>query len=152
MPARAVRLTRRDRAAQAVSWLLAQQTNKWTSNYEGVATAEYSYKQIRMRVENLAYQETVLDALCATLDLAPRELVYEDFGPGSITATIEWLGVVSDPLASTEATITRQRDAVNEDWVQRYRHDCLVAEASTSRLRRLASRLRRGHQRARAVS
>ena len=151
VPVRAVRIARRDRTAQAISWLLAQQTNKWTSNYEGVAPAQYSFKKVRARVEDLAYQETVLDALCATLDVAPKLLVYEDFAPESINAANEWLGVVADGAGSTEGMITRQRDAVNEEWLQRYRDDSLVAASSTNQVRRLAARLRRSRQRARAV-
>jgi len=71
---------RRDVLAQAISYYIAEQTQRWHSFQEGnLHEPAYDFKAIRERLNSIALSNDALDLLCKTLAIEPYTLYYEDF-------------------------------------------------------------------------
>jgi LPS sulfotransferase NodH len=126
-----IRLTRRDRVAQAVSWARAAQDGVWVvSDGEPTAPAtvpEYDRDLVAALADMLAEGEQGWPELCAELAVTPLEIVYEDLvDPATYADTVRsvlrHLGIDDDVAISPPRT-RRQADGVNEHWKQRYTTD-----------------------------
>ncbi|HZM40855.1 MAG TPA: Stf0 family sulfotransferase, partial [Acidimicrobiales bacterium] len=127
-----IRLTRRDRVAQAVSWARAAQDGVWVvSDTEPAAPATepvYSYELIAALEGLLIEGEHGWPELCADLGTVPLDVVYEDLVdpatyPDTIRSALDHLGVDHTGLAIAPPRTRRQADEINQDWVERYRAD-----------------------------
>ena len=127
-----IRLTRRDRVAQAVSWARAAQDGVWVvSDTEPAAPATepvYSYELIAALEGLLIEGEHGWPELCADLGTVPLDVVYEDLTdpatyPDTIRSALDHLGVDHTGLAIAPPRTRRQADEINQDWVERYRAD-----------------------------
>ncbi len=135
-----IHLTRRDRLRQAVSWARAAQDGVWlvaddeTAGWS--ASTERSFEpppvptfdaELIGNLEALIIEgERGWKDLFAELDLLPHEVVYEDLvseaGYEPTTRGILDFLHVGDQVADTpRPTTRRQSDALNEEWVERYR-------------------------------
>jgi trehalose 2-sulfotransferase len=127
---RVVRLVRRDRVAQAVSWARAAQDGVWVVSDDEPAQpsappdydAEFIANLERLIVEG---EQGWLD-LCDELGVVPLDVVYEDLAdpatyPATVGSVVAHLGI--DPASVTIASprTHRQADEINRAWVERYR-------------------------------
>jgi len=124
-----IRLTRRDRAAQAVSWCRAAQDGVWVvSDWEPAAPGavpEYRYDIISGMEDLLIEGEVGWPVLCDEIGITPFDVVYEDLAdPATYDATVrgvlEHLGVDAGDVTIPPPPTRRQADDVNDDWVRRY--------------------------------
>lgn len=136
-----IRLTRRDRVAQAVSWARAAQDGVWvvsdTEPAAPVTEPVYSYELIAGLEGLLIDGDHGWPALCAELGVAPLDIVYEDLVdpliyPDAIRSALHYLGVDHTDVAIAPPRTRRQADEINQDWVQRYTADRTKARRPTT--------------------
>jgi LPS sulfotransferase NodH len=127
-----IRLTRRDRVAQAVSWARAAQDGVWVvSDSEPAApTGEPHYvHEFISGLEGLLVEgEVGWPDLCAELGVTPFDVMYEELvDPATYATTVrsvlEYLGVDARTVTIPPLATHRQADALNEEWVRRYEAD-----------------------------
>jgi trehalose 2-sulfotransferase len=125
-----LRLTRRDRVGQAVSWARAAQDGVWVVSDTEVAapTSEpaYAYDFVAGLEGLLVEGERGWPELCAEMRVTPFEIVYEELVDPStyeptIRAVLSHLGIDNDGIEIPAPRTHQQADAVNRDWVKRYR-------------------------------
>jgi trehalose 2-sulfotransferase len=117
-------MVRRDKLAQAVSWARAVQTKKWFVHDAETAPAEYSRAGVDAALNWVMDSERAWETVFAQNGLAPIRVFYEDIvdNPHAVVATILCeLGIErgqSSTIFLPDTVI--QRDALNEQWRQRY--------------------------------
>jgi LPS sulfotransferase NodH len=125
---RVVKVDRRDRVRQAVSWLRVVQTGIWVvSDTEPAppdSAVSYDRGWIDGLIDAIEQADTGWRGLFADLDLEPITVVYEDLvGDGyddAIQAVLRHAGVDATDLTIPTPRTNRQADAITEEWVARY--------------------------------
>jgi LPS sulfotransferase NodH len=139
-----IRLTRRDRVRQAVSWARAAQDGVWVvSDTEPAAPAvppNYDHELIAGLEALLAEGEHGWPRLSAEWGVTPLDILYEDLVdpssyPDIIRSVLDHLGIVHDGLAIPQPRTHRQADEINDDWVRRYSTDRANVARSTENRR-----------------
>lgn len=121
--ARVVQLRRRDKTAQAVSYARALLSGVWRKEQErdGLQEPEFSRAAYDSARGLIAGQEQAWQDMCASLDIEPLVLWYEDClaEPGRAVAQVaNYLGVAVDPAAAVRVPqIERQASGGNEAWI-----------------------------------
>jgi trehalose 2-sulfotransferase len=126
---RVIRLTRRDRVRQAVSWARAAQDGVWvvTDTEPAAPSAEPVYdRDFISGLEGLLVEsEQGWPKLCAELGVTYLDVVYEDLvDPATYADTVrsvlDHLGVDQPEITIAPPRTHRQSDSINDDWVRRY--------------------------------
>ncbi|MBT0994142.1 hypothetical protein KIN34_07570 [Cellulomonas sp. DKR-3] len=117
-----VRITRTDTVAQAVSLLIASQTNAWISFQDATREPTYDFDAIAERVRLLQEEDAGWDAFFASRDLDPLVVVYEDLiaDPAAAVAAVCTRLDVPVPEHLPEAGTARQATDLNERWRERF--------------------------------
>jgi trehalose 2-sulfotransferase len=126
---RYVRLTRRDKLRQAISFWKAYQTGEWGraagKDNETSRTPEYDHDAITNVMRMLQEHETAIDEFFAQSAAQPFTVVYEEFVPSyeaTMRALLRHLDIEAPPdLVIAGPRMERQADADTEAWVARYR-------------------------------
>jgi LPS sulfotransferase NodH len=119
-------LRREDFLGQAISFARASMTDKWTSQEEGRAVElVYNDAAILAAIRRLARLDAWWETFFATRDVPLLRLSYETVEAepaGSMAAAINFFGFDPKlyPAEPTEVTLSRQRDAVSEEWRARF--------------------------------
>jgi trehalose 2-sulfotransferase len=129
--ARHVWLTRRDKAQQAISLLLAEGTQEWW-RIDGISRARESSvaplqfdPHVVARVErDLQESDRKWQAYFAAHDITPHVIHYEDLAAdysATIQGVLRWLGVAEAvDVCVPPPRLKRQADTRNQDWLARY--------------------------------
>lgn len=125
---RFVFLWREDTLAQAVSLARAHQTNVWyrTEGSSPGPEPSYDFELIDGLVRLVSDHNTAWRRWFHDHEIEPCAVRYEDVDadpPGATTRVLAYLGI--DPAASRPigAQTARQGDALNSEWIARYRAD-----------------------------
>jgi LPS sulfotransferase NodH len=124
-------MTRRDKPRQAISLWKAIQNWTWKREEGGGPVIRhdlvYSFEAIHHLVRQLEQQERDWLAWFGQAGIEPRTVVYEDFAPRYEETALELLDFLSIPrpadLEFGPRRMTRQADALNEEWLEQYRRD-----------------------------
>ena len=128
--AQVIHLTRRDRVAQAVSWVRAEQEWVWVVSDDEpaapVAEPTYDPELTTNLVRLIGQSEDGWRSFFSRLGLQPIEVVYEDliedFGAG-VANLVDRLGLGPiDPSSITPRTM-RQANELNAAWIEQYELD-----------------------------
>jgi LPS sulfotransferase NodH len=123
-PTHVVYFTREDKLAQAVSYSRAIQSGAWFANAPPRHSCQYDEAHIQDCLEQISRQERSWEYVFCITDTRPLSVSYEKFmsAPGSVVQTIlEYVvpgSVIREPLDIPKIEI--QRDAVSDDWKQRF--------------------------------
>lgn len=125
-PTQWVRIVRRDRVAQAVSWARALQTGRWVARQRATLPPVYREGQIDRLVTEIDRQEAAWDAFFASRsDDPPLVVTYEDLAsdmPATIRRVLAFLGVSDAENARVaEPDLQPVSDETNARWIERYR-------------------------------
>lgn len=117
-----IRLVRRDRLAQAVSHLRASQTRRWRAG--GTATSDEVFDDagITERLRWMVAAERAWDEYFAVTGEVPLLVDYSDLDTDydrTMRRVLDHLGYESTPVPPPQ--LERQRDAVTDEWIERYR-------------------------------
>lgn len=131
-----VRIYRRDKVAQAVSRIMALETDVYhiASNAEGLegmlgklgkvqlgVNAEYSAPIIKAEIDKICDEEKLLDELLASFSRPAKTLVYEE-----IIEDRAYVQAVADELDITQFSLRLRRlekmgGSLSRDWIDRYK-------------------------------
>jgi LPS sulfotransferase NodH len=129
---RYVWLTRRDKLRQAISYSKALQTGVWNVTRPDVAdrpALQYDRGSITTLLQATRDDEMQIREYFSANGIKPLTIVYEEFVSryeATCRDVLQYLGVQPvDEFRLPSPTLTRQRDALTEEWVQRYEEDML---------------------------
>jgi trehalose 2-sulfotransferase len=119
-------LRREDELAQAVSWAKAAQTGQYAAHQRPEREPEFDFEQIDSLLHLVRVETGVWRRWFAANGVEPFRLTYEelcDDQVACVTRILEYLGLESAPGAgiAPPGELTKQADAVNADWIARYR-------------------------------
>ena len=121
---RIVVLNRRDKLAQAVSAVRAEQTGQWTSHLAGAGGEPvFDTRTISQRIHRFLLQDRTLAAMKLDNDRPVLALAYEELrdAPEESWARVQaFLGVEPAPAGAARPKTERQRDALSEEWERMY--------------------------------
>jgi LPS sulfotransferase NodH len=120
-----VRLVRRDRIRQAVSWAIADQTGVYNSTWPHPPKREPEFDpwMVDDRHERILRSEYRWERFFSDHGLEPLTLFYEDFTrdlEAAVLATLEYLEIDRPHGFSLAPLLVKQASGVNEEWVERY--------------------------------
>lgn len=125
-------LRRRDKARQAISFLLASKTGYWclidwgnaTRSEDTIDESDFDPQAVARLEEALAKHDDAWHAYFESNNIAPLIVYYEDLAAdyrGTVIRVLKWLGVLdADALAVRPSRLKRQSTTRNEDWLKRY--------------------------------
>lgn len=115
-----IRVRREDRLGQAISWVRARQTWRWTSDRRPWAPARYDEAAIARALAALTTADAAWDADLAAS--APLELTYEALAAdleGAVRRVLAFLGEPPPP-APIRPALAPQADATSAAWRTRF--------------------------------
>lgn len=126
-----IRIIRRDALRQAVSNLRASQTDHWShaqaEDSPPKMPPRYDFALIEERLARIQRQNAKWDRFFADFATRPAVVYYEDLAANlsdGVRAVLRHLEIEApEPLFSAPLTLRRQGDALNEEWLERYRAD-----------------------------
>lgn len=124
-----IQITRDDKVAQAISLVIAKQTNAWISFHEAKHEPSYDFDAIAEGIRGLEKQEAAWSAYFAEQGISPYVVVYEELlaDPARVVSEICTRLGVPVPAELPSPATARQATAINEEWHARY-----VADAARS--------------------
>lgn len=131
-PTRYLYLQRKDKVAQAVSLVRANQSGLWHRNADGSElerTAppqdlQYDPDAIAEEIETLTTFDTEWQAWFDAENITPLRLDYDTLSAdpaGTLARTLDFLGLPR--IAHVNPAVTRLADATNAEWIARFRAD-----------------------------
>lgn len=123
-PTHVVYFTRQDKLAQAISYSKAIRSSTWFENAPTQKPCEYDEAHIQQCLDLISRQEQTWEHVFDITNTSPLRVEYEQFmsEPHSVVETIVQY-VVPGSLMSKRLHIPKigiQRDAVSQDWRQRF--------------------------------
>jgi LPS sulfotransferase NodH len=125
-PLRFLHLRRDDTLAQAVSWARAEQTQFWQHGDSASGEPSFDFEQIDELVRTIDDHNRSWRDWFRSAGVQPYEIRYEDLTADPVATTRDVLGYLGlQPPADVVITSAhrRQADAVNADWIARYRKE-----------------------------
>jgi len=121
---RFVLLERRDLVAQSVSWLRAEQTNRWRAGMAAQAPEVYDAGRILDLLRRAARDNARWRVFFARNDISPVIVAYEDLvaSPQACVDRIARLFGLEGraPIDASKVDLTIQRDALSAEWTARF--------------------------------
>jgi LPS sulfotransferase NodH len=121
-----VYLERRDLLGQAISLVKAIQSRSFRASVPPVAETFYDRAAIAFALKRLTLAQARWRIFFATNDLRPLHLTYEeicDDPMGAVRSIAERVGVDLAGIVSSAPAMRVQRDAVSDEWRERYVED-----------------------------
>jgi LPS sulfotransferase NodH len=121
-----VRLVRRDRVRQAVSWAIADQTGVYNSTWPHPPKREPEFDpwMVDDRHDRILRSESRWERFFSDHGLEPLTLFYEDFTrelEAAILATLDYLEIDRPRgFSLPPPPLVKQGSGVNDEWVERY--------------------------------
>src|ERR1700754_170432 len=119
-----VYLTRDDLLGQAISWARALQAEQYRSTQPAKRLAVYDTDLIRFKLTAIVRERAQWETFFARTGIEPLRIVYERFleNPSSYVDLVATLvGVENPAVDQRKVDLAIQRDAVTEEWKQRFR-------------------------------
>jgi len=123
---RYIYITRQDRLRQAISYVKAMQTNRWTSDWqEGLQDGlQYDFKAIDQRMNQLVREERIWGGYFLKQGTLPLRIVYESFVEKyeeTLREVLRFLEVEEyKKIAISAPRLKKQADSITEQWYEQY--------------------------------
>lgn len=121
---RYIRIVRRDRLRQAMSFYRAMRSGRWVDDGHPAPRPRYDREAIERYRQELEAQERAWQAFFADNDIDPTPVVYEDLArdyEGTARAVLKHLRITPPrPMYLGERRLARQADALTERWMRRF--------------------------------
>jgi LPS sulfotransferase NodH len=129
---RYIKIRRRDRIAQAISAVIARQTQAWISFQTAAREPQYHLPSIRAMIAVIDSQASEWDEFFARKGISPLIVEYEDLieNPEVIVEKVlRDLGVARSGVKRTGRLPERQASDLNDEWRERYLSDLSALSA-----------------------
>ena len=121
---RVIRVTRRDRLGQAISWVRARQTGRYAAHQRAWRPPRYRRDAIDRALHAIEHAEAGWDRFLAQHgDLPVLRVAYEELAAdleGTVHEALAFLGASAEPLPPVSPSLRAQADATSERWRARY--------------------------------
>ncbi|MEI9989026.1 MAG: Stf0 family sulfotransferase [Rhizomicrobium sp.] len=135
-PAHVIYLVRGDKLAQAVSYARAMQTRIWFAGVEPERAPEYSFEAISRCLGMIDNQEATWERIFNLTNACPLRLEYGEVRKdpaGTIERVAAHIGVAVSADARLDIPGTDvQSDAINREWLARYRKEAHAQSAAAA--------------------
>ena len=128
---------RADKISQAVSWVIAVQTLRWTSKHKPDMTRhksiEYDFESIRSYHDHASAEHRNIEAYLTLHDERYCRMLYEEVIEDPIGQTakaMRFLGLENAPAIPEKVLLSRQSDAVNEEFRRRFIEDLFERQST----------------------
>jgi LPS sulfotransferase NodH len=141
-----VYLSRDDLLGQAISWARALQTAQYRSTQPAKRLAVYDAGLIRSRLMTIVRERAQWEAFFARTGIKPLRIIYERFleDPASYVELVAELVDIEHPVVDQRRVeVAIQRDAVTQEWEQRFRAENGDPNVADDLFLNLPSRLRK---------
>jgi trehalose 2-sulfotransferase len=129
-----VHLTRRDKVAQAVSYVKAQQTGLWHAAPDGTELERlslpqepaYDANEIRIRLEEMTAHDHSWERWFGALEIDPLRITYEELSEDpveTLRVMLDHLGLEREAADGVEPRVAKLADNINQDWVACFRSE-----------------------------
>lgn len=119
-----IHLTRADALAQAVSYSIAQQTNRWTSVQKGeVAASEFDFNDISMRLDANLFSANAIAMICSLFMIPRIHICYEELteDPHAVMLKIGKFCELDFRCWQPEKPLlTKQANTINAEYALRF--------------------------------
>ena len=124
---RFVHIERRDQLAQAISWVIAQQSAAWISFHAASEEPTYNFAAIENALQVIDAQTGTWKQFFADQAIEPLTVIYEDLvadPDATVDRVLAHCGVDRDPAHARPTSQPRQQaSARNHEWAHRYRQE-----------------------------
>lgn len=120
---RYIRLARKDRLRQAISFARAVQSGRWRSTDVARGLERYDRTAIEHGLSFIAHEQRSWDAFFSSHGIEPHRVSYEDLESDfdrSVTEILRFLGYQGATIPLPPTVHRKQADAVTEEWARRY--------------------------------
>lgn len=136
-----VHVIREDSLSQAVSYEIALQTGKWSSNFSSHSEANYNFSAIKQKLERIHQQNDLIKSYIKLNRLNCTTVYYEDLvnEPKAILKNLLPAYIYKDLVV--ESNLKRQSSSMNEEWILQFSKENFETNGSgyknneTSRIR-----------------
>ncbi len=129
-----VHLTRRDKVAQAVSYVKARQTGLWHAAPDGTELERlsppqepaYDASEIRTCLEEMTAHDANWEYWFAASEIDPFQITYEQLSARptkTLLAMLDRLGLEREAADGVEPEVAKLADDINHDWAVRFRSE-----------------------------
>jgi trehalose 2-sulfotransferase len=129
-----VHLTRRDKVAQAVSYVKALQTGLWHMAPDGTELERlsppqepaYDASEIWNRLEEVTAHDHGWERWFAASEIDPLRIAYEELSEApieSLRAMLDHLGPEREAADGVEPGVAKLADSISRDWAARFRSE-----------------------------
>lgn len=119
--ARFVRIVRQDLLAQAISFVIANQTGAWAHEQEAQRAPEYSFHAIQNAMDRLIVERGNWDRFFAMANIEPLRVSYEGLVNDEASTMHNVCGHIGITWESREAPRTSvQRTGTSQEWRERF--------------------------------
>lgn len=125
---RVVHVRRKSILKQSISYEIARQTKRWSSEYNSKVEPIYDFDKIKERITELSLQEIVNEKFCDELPVRPIEVYYEDLLTRKLDILSNIVGDFDLGFDEGLSTLKRQSSEINSNWEARFYEDCLVSK------------------------
>lgn len=118
-----VHIERKDKIAQAISYEIASQTKKWSSNYEGNnLVPNYNFDSIDKHLFRITEGHILIRSFIYDQNVPCAEIYYEDLvrQPNEI---ISKLGLPHLEQIDTKSNLKRQSSSINAEFYEKFARD-----------------------------
>ncbi|WP_177175467.1 Stf0 family sulfotransferase [Cribrihabitans marinus] len=126
---RVVHIQRHDVIAQAVSFSIADQTKKWTSEHQGVGDdVQYDAADILGRMQSINAENGRITEICSILQIPKLDVAYEDLEQRpllQIKRVFRHFGLDPSGAKVSAPGIKKQSSDLNEKFCARFRAEML---------------------------
>jgi len=120
VPVQWVRIRRVDRIRQAVSIEKARQTGQWEAAGVALGALTYDGPAIAASLAAITRDEAAWDNYLARLGVEPLTLTYEQLDGDYEDVMAKVLAYLGVTAGVPQRQLSRQADAINDDWVARF--------------------------------
>jgi len=122
-----IRISRRDRVAQAVSWAKGEQSRQFSSIQKAANTdLRYDFDQLATHYRHIEQGENGWDEFFESRGIQPLHVYYEDMVADfekTMRETLKHIGCSEDFDGPFKMPLARQANALNLEWAERFRKD-----------------------------
>ncbi len=131
-PDKIVYLTRRNKLFQAISWVRAQQTNKWFADAKARREPEYDTDQIMNYLNAISMQEAAWERYFSRQRSELLRISYEDYEidrQHTVDSILDLIGVEKDTAEMLDIEDMKiQRDALTIEWAERFKSEVALED------------------------
>lgn len=124
---RFIHIERSDRLAQAISWVIAQQSAAWISFHEASEEPTYDFAAIQNALAVIDAQTATWKAFFNARGIEPLTVLYEDLitaPDATIDRILTHCNVTRDPALARPTDVPQQQASPrNQEWAERYRRE-----------------------------